>query len=113
MDSVICRFIYFKVFGRIIPLTVTRSRWYDIPFSREESIQADKKLTVLFGPSQDSDTITMVDSIKIYGKTKDSFGWPEETDDAIPSGISGKVPPINNEVDQNNDNTSQLTKLEK
>lgn len=57
----------------------------------------------------------MVDSIKVYGKTKDSFGWPEETDEAVSAGTSGKVQTtaITTEMDQNNHNTSQLTKLEK
>lgn len=27
--------------------------------------------------------MTMVDSVKIYGKTKDAFGWPEDTDDSV------------------------------
>lgn len=56
---------FVEVFGRIISLTVTRSRWFDIPFSREESLQAEKKLTIMFGPSQDPETLTMVDSIKV------------------------------------------------
>lgn len=57
----------------------------------------------------------MVDSIKIYGKTKDSFGWPEETDESVSTATAGKVQTIsvNNEVDQSNHNTSQQTKLEK
>lgn len=102
------------MFGRIIPITATRSRWYDIPFSREESLQSDKKLTILFGPSQDSDTVTIVDSIKVYGKTKDSFGWPEETEEAVSTAANGKgQTTVNNEVDQNSQNASQLTKLEK
>lgn len=72
-------------------------------------------MTILFGSSQDADTVTMVDSIKIYGKTKDSFGWPEETDEAIPAAASGKVQnsTVNNEIDQNSHNTNHLTKLEK
>lgn len=56
---------FVEVFGRIITISVNRSRWYDIPFSREESLQADKKLVILFGPSQDPETVTMLDSIKV------------------------------------------------
>lgn len=26
--------------------------------------------------------MTMVDSIKVYGKTKDSFGWPEDNEES-------------------------------
>ncbi|CAH1119052.1 unnamed protein product [Phaedon cochleariae] len=105
---------FIEIFGRIVPLTTTRSRWYDIPFSREESLQADKKLTILFGPSQDPETVTMVDNLKVFGKTKDSFGWPEETEDNIPSTGSGVIQPVvATEGSQNTGTTNQLTKLEK
>ena len=30
------------------------------------------------GPSSDSSGINMIDSIKIYCKTKENFGWPED-----------------------------------
>ncbi|XP_014236597.1 protein purity of essence isoform X3 [Trichogramma pretiosum] len=76
--------MYVEVFGRSVRTILTRSRWFDIPLTREESLQADKKLTITFGPSQDPEGVIMVDSIKIYGKTKDAFGWPEESED-IPS----------------------------
>lgn len=56
---------FVEVFGRIITISVNRSRWYDIPFSRDESLQADKKVNVIFGPSQDPETVTMLDSIKV------------------------------------------------
>ena len=44
---------------------LTRSRWFDIPLTREESLQADRKLVITFGPSQDADGVIMVDSIKV------------------------------------------------
>ena len=58
----------FQVFGRSIRTTVSRSRWFDIPLTREESLQADKKLTITFGPSQDPEGVIMVDCIKMYVK---------------------------------------------
>jgi len=30
------------------------------------------------GSSEDPDDNTIIDSIKIYGKTKDAFGWPQD-----------------------------------
>lgn len=57
--------MYVEVFGRSVRTTMTRSRWFDIPLTRDESLQADKKLIVTFGPSQDPDGIMMVDSIKV------------------------------------------------
>ncbi|XP_011314104.1 protein purity of essence isoform X2 [Fopius arisanus] len=84
--------LYVEVFGRSIRTSLTRSRWFDIPLTREESLQADKKLTITFGLSQDPDVI-MVDSIKIYGKTKDAFGWPEEPEE-IPAGQTTPAPVV-------------------
>lgn len=88
---------------------------------------ADKKLTITFGPSQDPEGVIMVDSIKMfviidiilffcfllyilvksfitfnrYGKTKDAFGWPEETEEILPGGqsTSAHIPAISNETD--------------
>ncbi|MGH0168045.1 UNVERIFIED_CONTAM: hypothetical protein FKN15_073672 [Acipenser sinensis] len=69
---------YIEIFGRTMQMSLTRSRWFDFPFIREEALQADKKLTVFLGASVDPTGITMLDSIKIYGKTKEQFGWPDE-----------------------------------
>ena len=38
--------------------------------------------TISVGPSPDSANVTMVDSIKVYVKTKESFGWPEDESSA-------------------------------
>lgn len=53
------------MYGRTIQTLVTRNRWFDIPLTREESLQSDKKLVVNFGPSPDPDGVTMVDSVKV------------------------------------------------
>ncbi|ESN92600.1 hypothetical protein HELRODRAFT_189522 [Helobdella robusta] len=74
---------HIEVFNRTIPTTnLTRQRWYDIPFTREESISAEKYFTINFGPSRDPGHITMVDSIKVYYKTKEAFGWPDDDEAA-------------------------------
>ncbi|XP_066149479.1 E3 ubiquitin-protein ligase UBR4 isoform X2 [Euwallacea fornicatus] len=110
---------YVEIFGRIISFNITKSRWYDVPFSREESLQADKKLTIVFGPchGQDSELMTMVDSIKIYGKTKDSFGWPEDSDETAVSGAvhssNTAASAASSEVDHQPGSSQQLTKLER
>lgn len=84
---------YVEVFGRSIATALAKNRWFDIPLTREESIRADNKLTVTFGPSQDPESITMVDSIKVYGKMKDQFGWPEDNEEITnaTAGVSAVV----------------------
>ncbi|KAF5286898.1 hypothetical protein FQA39_LY00431 [Lamprigera yunnana] len=104
---------FIEVFGRIITITITRSRWYDIPFTREESLQADKKITIMFGPSQDPETVTVLDSVKVYGKTKDSFGWPEETDETTNGTSTTPAITCNNETEQTNVNPVPLSTLER
>lgn len=74
-----------EVFGRNIPFALQRHRWFDIPLTKEESLQADKKLVLTFGPSNDPLGVTMVDSVKVYGKTKESFGWPDDADEQLPA----------------------------
>uniref|UniRef100_A0A2R5LN58 Putative e3 ubiquitin-protein ligase ubr4 n=1 Tax=Ornithodoros turicata TaxID=34597 RepID=A0A2R5LN58_9ACAR len=81
-----------EVFGRSQQVAVTRSRWYDVAFTREESLGADKKLSIFFGPSADPSYITMVDSVKVYCKTKEAFGWPEENEE-FQGGVGPIVPP--------------------
>lgn len=57
---------YIEVLGRAFHLVpITRSRWFDFPLTREESLQSDKKLTIIFGPSRDPEGVTMIDSIKM------------------------------------------------
>ncbi|XP_046403829.1 E3 ubiquitin-protein ligase UBR4 isoform X2 [Ischnura elegans] len=72
---------YVEVFDRSEDTPVMRNRWFDFPFTREESLQADRRFVINFGPSPDPESVTMVDSIKVYGKTKEAFGWLEETEE--------------------------------
>jgi E3 ubiquitin-protein ligase UBR4 len=69
------------IHGRTINTVATRQRWFDLPLTREESLLSDKRLIIHFGASQDAEQVVILDSIKIYGKTKDVFGWPDETDE--------------------------------
>ncbi|KAI1305186.1 E3 ubiquitin-protein ligase UBR4 [Halotydeus destructor] len=70
---------YFELFGRSVQIgNILQSRWFDLPLAREESLQADKRFSLVFGASSDANGIIMVDSIKVYGKSKEAFGWPDE-----------------------------------
>uniref|UniRef100_A0A673KP75 E3 ubiquitin-protein ligase UBR4 n=1 Tax=Sinocyclocheilus rhinocerous TaxID=307959 RepID=A0A673KP75_9TELE len=82
---------YIEIFGRTMQLNLTRSRWFDFPFTREEALQADKKLSIFIGASVDPAGVTMLDSIKIYGKTKEQFGWPDEPPEDFPSAAVNNV----------------------
>lgn len=76
---------YLEVFGRTCQVSLTRNRWFDMPFTREESLTADKKFTLFVGQSVDPDGVTMVDSIVVYSKTKENFNWYEEQAEEFPS----------------------------
>lgn len=74
------------ILGRTIPTPVRRSRWFDIPLTREEMFQSDKILKVVFAKSQDPEHVTLLDSIEVYGKSKELVGWPDESEEATAQG---------------------------
>ena len=39
----------------------------------------------LVGQSLDPSGVTMLDSLKVYAKTKEAFGWPDDPQEEIPS----------------------------
>ncbi|KAM9298998.1 E3 ubiquitin-protein ligase UBR4 [Gastrophryne carolinensis] len=86
---------YIEMFGRTMQLNLSRARWFDFPFTREEALQADKKLTIFIGASVDPAGVTMIDAVKIYGKTKEQFGWPDEPPEEFPSASVSSVCPSN------------------
>ncbi|XP_060541262.1 E3 ubiquitin-protein ligase UBR4 [Pantherophis guttatus] len=86
---------YLEVFGRTLQLNLSRPRWFDFPFTREEALQADKKLTIFIGASVDPAGVTMLDAVKIYGKTKEQFGWPDEPPEDFPTASVSSVCPPN------------------
>ncbi|XP_069598111.1 E3 ubiquitin-protein ligase UBR4 isoform X6 [Ranitomeya imitator] len=98
---------YIEMFGRTMQLNLSRARWFDFPFTREEALQADKKLAIFIGASVDPAGVTMIDAIKIYGKTKEQFGWPDEPPEEFPSASVSSVCPPN--LNQNNGSTDGET----
>ena len=76
-----------EMFGRSIPVSLARARWFEFPLTREESIQCQGKLSITFGPTMDPDGVNMIDSVQIWTKTKEAFGWPEDNEEYA-SGVS-------------------------
>ena len=95
---------YIEVFGRRLPIGIggmdgrtnlTRGRWFELPLTRDESLAVGgatigvsggekQKLVLTFGPSLDPGSVNIIDSVQIYGKTKDVFGWPEDAEESYP-----------------------------
>jgi len=48
-------------------------------------------LQIAVGPSVDPAGVTMVDSVKVYTKLKESFNWPDDSDDS-PDSTMTKAP---------------------
>ena len=42
--------------------------------------------------SSDPNSVTMIDMVKVYCKTKETFGWPEDMEDYQEGSSSNKVP---------------------
>ncbi|CAL5065314.1 unnamed protein product [Urochloa decumbens] len=91
------------IFRRVIKLDEGMRSWYDIPFTTAESLLADEEFTISVGRTFDGSSIPRIDSIEVYGRAKDEFGWKEKMDAALDmealggsstGGRSGKRPQI-------------------
>ncbi|XP_042440937.1 auxin transport protein BIG-like [Zingiber officinale] len=68
------------IFQRVIKLDEGMRSWYDIPFTVAESLLADEEFIISVGRTFDGSTMPRVDSLEVYGRSKDEFGWKEKMD---------------------------------
>ncbi|KAK2986274.1 hypothetical protein RJ640_021843 [Escallonia rubra] len=68
------------IFQRVIKLDEGVKSWYDIPFTVAESLLADEEFTISFGPTFNRSALPRIDSLEVYGRAKDEFGWKEKMD---------------------------------
>lgn len=54
--------------------------WYDIPFTVAESLLADEDVVISVGPTTSGTALPRIDSLEVYGRAKDEFGWKEKMD---------------------------------
>lgn len=69
------------IFQRAVKLDEGMRSWYDIPFTVAESLLADEEFTLCIGPTFSGSASSRIDSLEIYGRSKDEFGWKEKMDD--------------------------------
>ncbi|XP_052195482.1 auxin transport protein BIG isoform X2 [Diospyros lotus] len=68
------------IFQRVIKFDEGMRSWYDIPFTVAESLLADEEFTISIGPTFNGSTLPRIDSLEVYGRAKDEFGWKEKMD---------------------------------
>ncbi|XP_073156563.1 auxin transport protein BIG [Henckelia pumila] len=68
------------VFQRVIKLDEGMRSWYDIPFTVAESLLADEEFTISIGRTFSGSALPRIDSLEVYGRAKDEFGWKEKMD---------------------------------
>lgn len=68
------------IFQRVIKLDEGMRSWYDIPFTVAESLLADEEFVITIGPTFNGTTLPRIDSLEVYGRAKDEFGWKEKMD---------------------------------
>ena len=80
---------YFEFFGRTVQVNAEQgARWSDLRLTREESIQAEKKFTIFIAQSLDANQVlTVIEDVKVFGKNKGNFSWPEELDSAATNSL--------------------------
>ncbi|GAB2232789.1 hypothetical protein Drorol1_Dr00011846 [Drosera rotundifolia] len=67
-----------SIFQRVIKLDSGMRCWYDIPFTIAESLLADEEITLTIGPTFNGSALPRIDSLEVYGRPKDEFGWKEK-----------------------------------
>ena len=81
---------FLEIFGRQVQLEpLNSSRWVDLPFTTEECLLSEKSVSLTIGNSRDPSGITIVDSVKVYGKPKNNF--VSASSDANEAASSGRV----------------------
>lgn len=68
------------LFQRTIKLDEGMRSWYDIPFTVAESLLADEEFTISVGPTFNGSALPRIDSLEVYGRAKEEFGWKEKMD---------------------------------
>ncbi|XP_047958465.1 LOW QUALITY PROTEIN: auxin transport protein BIG [Salvia hispanica] len=68
------------IFQRIIKLDEGMRSWYDVPFTVAESLLADEEFTIFIGRTFSGSALPRIDSLEVYGRAKDEFGWKEKMD---------------------------------
>lgn len=68
------------IFQRVIKLDEGMRSWYDIPFTVAESLLADEEFLISVGPTFNGAALPRIDSLEVYGRAKDEFGWKEKLD---------------------------------
>lgn len=68
------------IFQRVVKLDEGMRSWYDIPFTVAESLLADEEFTITVGPTFNGSALPRIDSLEVYGRAKDEFGWKEKMD---------------------------------
>ncbi|KAK6154972.1 hypothetical protein DH2020_009220 [Rehmannia glutinosa] len=68
------------IFQRVIKFDEGMRSWYDIPFTVAESLLADEEFTISIGRTFSGSALPRIDSLEVYGRAKDEFGWKEKMD---------------------------------
>lgn len=69
-----------RVFQRVLKLEEGVRCWYDVPFTNAEALLADEEFTLTVGPTFGGYSLPRIDSLEVYGRPKDDFGWKEKID---------------------------------
>ncbi|KAL2641590.1 hypothetical protein R1flu_009177 [Riccia fluitans] len=69
-----------RLFQRAVRFEEGVRSWYDVPFTNSEALLADEEFTLTVGPTFNGSSLPRIDSLEVYGRSKDDFGWKEKLD---------------------------------
>eukprot|EP00741_Cyanophora_paradoxa_P010481 tig00000158_g10134.t1 len=82
--------MYIRVLGRTIAMRENQRRCYDIPFTDDEILQADREVTVVVGPSFNPGNAPILDGLEIYAYSKDRFGFSRKLEERARGAGAGR-----------------------
>lgn len=100
---------------RVVSFEAGARRWYDIPLTPGETLQAKKTLELTFGAATSSAIASRLDHLEVYAMSKTDFGWELETAAAATETEAAHANSVANEFrdDTENDPTRRVSRLER
>ena len=81
-----------QIFQRSIKLEEGVRRWYDLPFTNVEALLAEEEFSLFVGPTFGGFSAPRIDSLEVFGRSKDDFGWKEKLEAVLDMETHGSLP---------------------
>ena len=96
---------------RVVSFDLGSRRWYDVPLTVRETVQAERELVFTFGAAASPTVAVRVDHIEVYAQSKAAFGWDAEVEIVARDKLESKIPADVHSDDEDAD--TRVSRLER